>query len=272
MAIINPSLVLPPDAEAGLATGSMMRIGGVIRHSKGSPPGGQIAYLLKDLSPIPRALGENIPSILNMVGSVTSIINLGATVGFGIATLNKLGKMDSKLDGLHGKLRGIDSKLDEMHGDLKGMDVKLNRIVAGMKHIFSSIENIQWSVDLGFAYTFTFLSQLEEKLDNIHFHLEAGLIAELVNAAEQGWMAQKKEPGPDRKNMLIPARHDAGKAATHLKLLTGQKFGDLMVSLQKTKTPLPKLKKASEMIPILHQLRLLVLANAIYCKLMVATR
>ena len=121
---------VPDDIAAGLFRGDLTRIGGVIRRVSGSGPG-QIVSMLREVSntPLPNkalSLGGFPAGSLGLVGSVTSILNLGATVGFGIAILNRLGKIDKKIDhlqwtveiGFHTTLGMLQKVIDFQEADI----------------------------------------------------------------------------------------------------------------------------------------------------------
>ena len=128
-------LDIPDEVIAKLATGEYKRVGGVIQDKDG-----RIVMWLKEgcLSPsspkeLPTGLPSNMGDMLKLTGAAASILNLGATIAFGMETLSRLEKIDGKLD-------IIVEKLDEL----------------GRK-----IDKIQWSVDIGFANTFQSLEYLK---------------------------------------------------------------------------------------------------------------
>ncbi|MCW5790250.1 MAG: hypothetical protein KIT72_07510 [Polyangiaceae bacterium] len=94
---------VPPDIAARLITGELVRRGGVIQYAGHTRNAGKVKAWLREASPgpsEPAELGGNVGRALGLIGSVPSILNLGATVGFGVATLHKLNKLNGKVDRL----------------------------------------------------------------------------------------------------------------------------------------------------------------------------
>ena len=106
---------VPPKIRDGLALGEYYRTGGVIRDAA-EHTGGQIVMHLREISATPLS-NSQFPNFLGMAGNVCSVLNLGATVAFGVAILHKLGKMDKKLN-----------------------------------LILDNIDKLQWTVDMGFYH------------------------------------------------------------------------------------------------------------------------
>jgi len=159
---------VPDNIVAGLATGRLVRNGGVIQTAPGSESGGNVVAWLREISSSPVAnqelMGQS-PSqamqFLQMAGSVSSILNLGATVGFGIAALSRFKKMDKKLD-----------------------------------RVIEDIERLQWTVELGFASMLSIL----EKID---FFQEVELLGEIKSAMSMAWSAQFFEPGSSKREQQM---------------------------------------------------------------------
>ena len=163
-------LDIPDEVIAKLATGEYKRVGGVIQ-GKDS----RIVMWLKegDLSPsspkeLPTGLPSYVGNMLKLTGATASILNLGATIAFGVATLSRLEKIDRKLD-------VIVEKLDEL----------------GHK-----IDKVQWSVDIGFANTFQSLEYLKK-------YQEVELAGQLNSAVNLAWSCQFIEPGSNQRIMRI---------------------------------------------------------------------
>jgi len=137
---------LPAEIAGRLMSGEMVRRGGVIQWAEGMPKAGKVVAWLREVAPEPSApaeIGKSLlgkaGSALQLVGNVASVVNLGATVGFGIATLRKLGKMDSKLNKL-----------------LAGQE----ELLAGQEKLLAGQEQIQRTLDVGFWQMATGFEQL----------------------------------------------------------------------------------------------------------------
>ena len=163
-------LDIPDEVMAKLATGEYKRVGGVIQDRDG-----KIVMWLKEgcLSPsspedLSLGLPSNMGNMLKLTGAAASILNLGATIVFGIETLSRLKKIDGKLD-------IIVEKLDEL----------------GRK-----INKIQWSVDIGFANTFQSLEYLKK-------YQEIELAGELNSAVNSAWSCQFLEPESNQRIIRI---------------------------------------------------------------------
>lgn len=118
---------IPPTLRAGLASGELIRRGGVVQWAPGTNKAGQVCAWLRETTLTPQApevLGRPLvgkaAELMRFAGNAISILNLGATVGFGIATLRKLGKMDSKLDALLEGQTTMLGRLDELGGKSVG--------------------------------------------------------------------------------------------------------------------------------------------------------
>ena len=82
-----------------------MRNGGVIQKVAGSGQGGDIVCWLREVASSPVSNGQLMSGLktltaISTVGAVASVLNLGATIAFGVMTLNRLKKIDQKLDKL----------------------------------------------------------------------------------------------------------------------------------------------------------------------------
>ena len=177
---------LPEQVAAKLVTGEYNRVGGVIQDAQG-----RVACWLRETSPFPLSpdqmspcLPNNAHQILNMAGSVGSVLNLGATVAFGAATLSKLGEMDGKL----------------------------NVIVAKLGELERKVDRVQWSVDIGFANTLQSLELLKE-------YQEIEIAGALNSAAGLAWSCQFLEPGSTQRTMRIEQAFASATQATEKLLL-----------------------------------------------------
>lgn len=177
-------LEIPSDVSAKLFTNEYKRVGGVIQDDRG-----KVVMWLREgnLRPTsPNSLISQLPpkigSLLNIAGQAASVLNLGATIAFGAATLSKLGKIDRKLD-------GISEKLDEM-------DEKLDVIIEKLEEIEQKIDQVQWSIDVGFANTM-------QSLESLRQYQEIGLAGELSSATNLAWSCQFLEPNSTQRTMRI---------------------------------------------------------------------
>jgi len=189
-----------PDKIAGkLATGALERVGGVIRESDT----GKVVMWLRETSPSPidsRSLPINGSNqLLGMAGHAASILNLGATVSFGTATLMKLSKIEGKLD-------IMDAKLDELR---------------------QRAQKLQWTVELGFANTLSALASIRQ-------HQEIELAGDLNSAATLAWSCQFLEPGSQQRvNRIENALHTASSVKEKLLLHARQEMQAACEEIQK---------------------------------------
>jgi hypothetical protein len=161
---------IPTEVTAKLATGEYKRVGGVIQGNDG-----QVKMWLKEggLSPsspeeLSTGLSSKMGEILKLTGAAASILNLGATIAFGMQTLSKLNKIDQKLNIIIEKLDEIERKIDK----------------------------VQWSVDIGFANTFQALEYLKK-------YQEVELAGELNSAVSLAWSCQFLEPESNQRLIRI---------------------------------------------------------------------
>src|SRR5205807_2380603 len=136
---LEPMFNLPDKIVGGLVKGEVVRHGGVLHQvaaagssagkvvawmgEAGSSAGKVVAWMREAHSapvvPASLALGLNqVGSLLGLVGSVSSVLNLGATIGFGAAALRKFAQIEKRLHEIEGK-----------------------------------IDRLQWTIELGFANT-----------------------------------------------------------------------------------------------------------------------
>ncbi|QTA90699.1 hypothetical protein [Desulfonema magnum] len=198
---------IPDHIYAGILKGKYVRTGGVIQGAAGTPEAGNVVMWLREISsgPLPSdSLMKSspfLPNALGMAGSVASILNLGATVCFGIKILKKLGSVEQKMDHL-------DQKTDHLQQTTElGFASVLNQLGA----IEQKADHLQWTVELGFASVLNQLDRLAE------YH-EAEIIAELKTAAELSWTAQFLEP--DSQQRIFRIEQALAMAAKSLEKLT----------------------------------------------------
>jgi len=175
---ITQHLECPENVLMGLIRGKYSREGGTIREAAS----GRIVTLLREANLSPMRAIDLVPSnlckILQLASAATSLLNLGATVGFGIATLRRLNAIKEQLG-------RIEHRLDE----------------------------IKWVVELSFLHTLQVL-RIAEGLQQI---LEQKILTDLESAAELADGAQDFEPGsPQRINRLENALTLATTASRYL--------------------------------------------------------
>lgn len=233
----------PTDAIAGLATGQLERVGSVIRHA-GS---GRIAYHLREVSAIPtstfpiKGLPPTIQQHLGLASSATSVLNLGATVAFGAATIHKLNKIDRKMDRIIEKLDVMESKLDELN--LK-------------------VQKLSWAVDLGFASTLRSLSVLER-------FGEAEIIGQLTSASQSAWSCQFLEPGSPQRMMRIEnALSTVGVATERLAHIAYAELDACIEALEKSQKLNPSIQVGEDVFKALLRIRQLAVACSLRAHIM----
>lgn len=188
------TLDIPKNVAAELALGNYERVGGVVREKAT----GKIVTWLRETHP---TAGYQTPlqalpgmELLSMAGNAASIINLGATVAFGVSTLKGIRRVEDKLGQMDHKLDIMDAKLEELS---------------------ARADNIQWAVDIGFAHT-------SQALDLIGRHQEIELMGELNSAANMAWSCQFLEPGSHQRlnrieNAFTTASNAKEKVLLHAK-------------------------------------------------------
>lgn len=194
-------LDIPDHIVGKLATGTLERVGGVVRE----PTTGKVVMWLRETSPCPidsRSLPIKGPNrFLGLAGHAASILNLGATVAFGTATLAKLSKIEEHLG-------VMDAKLDELR---------------------QRAQKLQWTVELGFANTLSALTA-------ISFNQEIELVGELNSAASLAWSCQFLEPGSQQRvNRIENALHTSSNVKEKLLLHARQEMETACEEIEKTR-------------------------------------
>lgn len=184
------SFEIPESMAAGLALGKYERVGGVIRDASN----GQVVTWLREtaVSPLnPNNLANTLPShagkLLSMTGGVASILNLGATVAFGITTLKKLESIETNLVHTNAKLDNLSYGLNQANAKLDILNQKSDIIISKLGELNQRLKNFEWSVDIGFINTF-------QALEDIKQYQEIELAGELNSAASIAWSCQFLEP------------------------------------------------------------------------------
>ncbi len=150
--IIPTNLIANPAIIQGLADGSLVRYGSIIRYAAGSSQGGQIVAHLADL-------GSVIPS-----NPISPLINAAGHA----ATYRKLGILDTKIVGLQQTATQILGFSQIAAGaSVLGLGVSIAGFVyMGYKlhQVQKAIGNLQQSMDAGFG-------RVEDRLDQLAGHL-----------------------------------------------------------------------------------------------------
>jgi hypothetical protein len=97
------TLDIPDPILAGLVKGDLVRRGGVIQWAAGTPHAGEIVMWLRETGTTPVTPNTLAPlfgqagQLFAFAGSVASVINLGATVAFGVAIYAKVSRGEALL-------------------------------------------------------------------------------------------------------------------------------------------------------------------------------
>lgn len=147
--LLQTAFEVPSAIAGGLATGEMVRRGGTVQWAKGTAKAGEVVAWLREteMQPLSSAQLASGPfakagQLLQVVGSVASVLNLGATVGFGVATLRKLGRMDAKLDNLV-------SRSDHLQ---ETVDLGFIQMAAGFERLVEGQTRIEERIDEQFHH------------------------------------------------------------------------------------------------------------------------
>lgn len=230
------TLDIPKDIAAELALGNYERVGGVVRDKSS----GQVVTWLRETSPDPSTISR-LPSspsmnLLHMAGSAASILNLGATVAFGVATLRGIGRIERKLDDMDRKLDVMDAKLDEL---------------------IARAQRIEWSIDVGFARTL-------QALDVLGHYQEVELMGELNSAANMAWSCQFLEPGStQRVSRIENALHSASGAKEKVLLHAKSEMEKAIASVQQKRKSSPKFDFDQSTVSALLRVRQAIAACAL---------
>lgn len=237
----------PTSAIAGLVTGKLHRVGALIKDSNT----GRIVHVMRESGAVPSSstlLAQGLPGqlqqALGLACPAVSMLNLGATVAFGAATLHKLNKIDKKLDQISEKLDVVEAKIDELS---------------------AKVQKIAWAVDVGFASTLRALGILER-------FAEADIIGQLTAGAQAAWSCQFLEPGgPQRMMRIEHALSQVGAATERLAFVTYAELEAAREGILKSRTKKPSLKVGDDVIKGLMRLRQLSVACSIRANIMAET-
>ncbi len=201
---INVNFEIPKNIAERLFTGEYERVGGVIRHSKN----GKVVMWMKETGISPRSAsflsnGSPLLSTLSMVGNVTSVLNLGATIGFGVATLKKLGDLETGLSEISAKqdvlqsmavnlieksdqtlnhLSNIREGVDKANQTLGRVESKVNTINKGVKKANDSLGRLEKNVGLvnrKATIIISKLGELEERVQDVKWSVDLGFVRTL---------------------------------------------------------------------------------------------
>lgn len=184
MSTLPVTFDVPHDIIGGLATGDLIRRGGVIQTTNGT-----VRMWLREVGIEPQpsssfcqSIGEVASRYLGFVGSVASILNLGATVAYGSKICNEL-------------------------ADLKAATVENSR---KLDDIRNAIGKVQWTLDVGFLH-------LSQQLDGVKNFWELDLAAQADSVGNLAWSAQMFPPdSQDRKIELGHARAQSSLLVSRL--------------------------------------------------------
>ncbi len=253
-----------PEKLAGrLATGEYERVGGVIRQASGRK---EVVAWLRETSMSPKSpsgLSAANP-LLSMVGSVASVLNLGATVAFGAATLRKLGHIEAKADEINHKsdiviekIDVVDSKLGVINAKLNEINYKSDVVIAKLDELEQRSKNLQWTVDLGFVYAM-------QSLQNIKEYQEVQLAGELNSAANMAWSCQFLEPNsPQRLTRIENAFNTISIVTEKLLLHTENEMKNAIGWMQNKRSDSDDFNIDDSIITSLYRLRQTIVACAL---------
>lgn len=169
MSIRNITFEIPEYVEEGIKLGKFVRTGGVIQWAPGTPQGGKIVTWLRETSPNPLST-DVLPACLGIVTPITSILNLGATVCFGVAILKKLGILEKKIDKLQWTVEmGFKSVLNYLKELIKYKEIEM---IAEVK----SAAELAWSAQFLEPDSNQRIARIEQALGQISLALEKILL------------------------------------------------------------------------------------------------
>ena len=165
---IQVNFKLPDSIKVKLSTGECERVGGVIRNTVNK----QTVCWLRETSISPNAPNNLTLPSLSMVGNVASVLNLGATVAFGAATLKKLGRVEENLHEANQSLGRVESKVDQLND--KSSDILEKTVSFGMaalqelgdiKNRFDGVNLTLGRIESGIDKANQVLGRVESKVD-----------------------------------------------------------------------------------------------------------
>ncbi|MBP0003193.1 MAG: hypothetical protein J7642_05640 [Cyanobacteria bacterium SBC] len=171
--LIPTNLIADPEILKGLADGTFVRYGSVIRHAAGSPKGGQIVRHLAEASGLTSQL-TTLP--LSPITGAADVVTNG--IGH-VATFNKLIGIDNKLLGLQQTAAQVLGVSQIAAGaSVLGLGVSIAGFAyMGYKlhQVQQSIGQLQQSLDAGFGRLENRLDRLSGQLAYLHLLVEDSL-------------------------------------------------------------------------------------------------
>ncbi len=202
---INVDFEIPQNVAAKLLTGEYERVGGVIRHATNRK---KIVMWMKETGISPRSPnflshGNPLLSNLSMVGSIASVLNLGATVAFGVATLNKLGNLEIGLAEMSGKqdvllgmavdlmakgdetferLSDIQKGVDKANQTLGRVESKVDVLQQGVKKANRTLGRLEKNIgqiNRKATIIISKLGELEDRVQDVQWSVDFGFVRTL---------------------------------------------------------------------------------------------
>ena len=237
MAPLELTLEVPDRIIAGLARGDFQRTGGVVQWAAGTANAGDVVMWLREGSPAPKAMDALIPaapsrlaSLLSVAGPVASVLNLGATMAFGAATLRTLGVMDKKLDAIDKKLDGIRWTIEVgFQQTLAQLETVRTFHEADVVSELHSAADMAWLAQFLEPASPTRVIRVENALSHAirartRLHAIAGVEMEAAATwmAERSWTSQRLEPPGSVISALRRFRLLASALALNARILAEQ--------------------------------------------------
>ncbi|MDP3010484.1 MAG: hypothetical protein Q8N30_15635 [Methylococcales bacterium] len=160
---IQVNLKMPENVNNKLLTGEYQRVGGVIRDAANK----RIVHLLRETSISPNEPNNLTLPSLSMFGNVASVLNLGATVAFGIGTFQKLGRVEASLYEANQSLGRTETKIDHLND--KTSDILEKTVNFGMAtlHKLGRVESSLYDANQSLGRTETKIDHLHDKTSDI---------------------------------------------------------------------------------------------------------
>lgn len=240
VALLRPTLVLADGIRAGLATGEMQFSGGIVQWAAGTPRHGQVVAWLREtnLQPAPpsilaRALGP-LSKILYIGGAVASVLNLGATIAFGVNTSRRLEQLEST-------------------------------VKDGTRQLKAHVDALSWTLDHGLRNMATEVDKLRQQLQSIADDQELTRWTCLQDASRIAWNAQAFQPGSSKRGQLLQIAYGQASPIAAYKLdraeLCAKLLCELLVSHRGSPSRLRAITK--EHVASVQALRQASLASAL---------
>lgn len=227
---ITTTFQIPTSVSEGITKGTLTRTGGIIQVAEGRPDAGQVVCWLREVSTSPVRLVEQGGgnSLLSSILSSSSILNLGATILFGVSTLRKLNELEESFDK---EFRQMDSKLAALGS----------------------------SIDLGFSNTFRYL-------ESLLVYQQSEIVAEIKTAAMLAWSAQSEKKSFWRRIRLEEALSKISSVTEKTIITAISRMYSVGVSLSK-KDARSRLTITGEYLASLEQFRLACVSLYLYANI-----